>query len=394
MRVAVLKEIRPGETRVALVPSLVPELVRAGAEVVIEAGAGVRAGFPDPLYAEAGARIAGSSGEALDGARVLLRVQPLSGGGPEGEDEISPLPKGLLLISFLAPLEVPERARRLADAGITALSMELVPRTTRAQRMDALSSQGSVAGYRAVLLGALHLGRFLPMLTTAAGTVPPARVLVLGAGVAGLQAIATARRLGASIEAFDVRPAVREQVQSLGARFLEPEEAVAAEGSGGYAAALTSDQQARVDELLARAVPENDLVISTAQLPGRAAPRLIAPEAVERMRPGSVIVDLAAASGGNCALTRPDEEVHHHGVTILGPTNLPASLPVHASQLYARNVTALLLHMVKDRELRIDLADEIVGGCCVSHDGEVRHPAVRDRLGLPPLSPAPEASHG
>lgn len=387
MRVAVLRETAPGETRVAMVPGVVGELVKAGVEVVVESGAGVRAGHPDASYREAGAVVLPDAAATLAGAAAVLRVRPPSEGGDSGPDEVAALPRGIVVLGFLAPLEEPERARRLADAGVTALAMELVPRTTRAQRMDALSSQASAAGYRAVLLGALHLGRFLPMLTTAAGTIPPARVLVLGAGVAGLQAIATARRLGAVVEAFDVRPAVKEQVQSLGARFLEPDEAVAAEGTGGYAAALTEDQQARVEALMARAVPENDLVITTAQIPGRPAPRLIDAGMVSAMRPGSVIVDLAAASGGNCALSRPDEVVEVDGVTILGPTNLPATLPVDASRMYARNVASLLLHMVKEGEIRVDLTDEIVSGACVTHGGQVVHPMVRERLGLAPLLP-------
>lgn len=385
MRVAVLRETEPGETRVAMVPGILGDLTKAGFEVAVERGAGVRAGFPDDDYATAGATLADSTSAALAGAAALLRVHPPSAA------EAAELPAGLVVIGFLSPLDAPEGVARLAAAGVTALSMELVPRTTRAQRMDALSSQASVAGYRAVLLGALQLGRFLPMLTTAAGTIPPARVLVLGAGVAGLQAIATARRLGAVVEAFDVRPAVKEQVQSLGAKFLEPEEAVAAEGAGGYATTLSDDQQARVEALMARAVPENDIVITTAQIPGRPAPRLVDASMVSQMRPGSVIVDLAAASGGNCTLTEAGRTVEAHGVHILGPTNLPATLPVHASQMYARNVAALLLHMVKEGAVQVDLSDEIVQGACVAHGGEVRHPGIRDRLGLPPLDSPPPA---
>lgn len=381
MKVAILKESTPGETRVAMVPAVLGDLRKAGFEVVVQAGAGSMAGFPDSAYEAAGATVVADSAAVLSGADALLRVTP-----PGLEPDSPAIRPGTVVIGFLAPLDHPERVEALAAAGITALSMEMVPRTTRAQRMDALSSQASVAGYRAVLLGANHLGRFLPMLTTAAGTLPPARVLILGAGVAGLQAIATARRLGAVVEAFDVRPAVKEQVQSLGARFLEPAEAVAAEGSGGYASSLSDDQQARVEALMASAVPENDMVITTAQIPGRPAPRLVGAAMVEAMRPGSVIVDLAAASGGNCSLTRADEIVEHHGVTVLGPTNLAASLPVHASQMYARNVASLLLHMVKDGALRVNLEDEIVAGSCLTHGGEVVHPSMRERLGLPALA--------
>lgn len=389
MKVAILKEAAPGETRVAMVPAVLGDLMKAGFEVVVEAGAGFRAGFPDQAFQEAGATVLEDAAAVMEGARALLRVAP-----PPADDPGPPLPAGAVVIGFLAPLDHPERVQGLADAGVTALSMEMVPRTTRAQRMDALSSQASAAGYRAVLLGANHLGRFLPMLTTAAGTLPPARVLILGAGVAGLQAIATARRLGAVVEAFDVRPAVKEQVQSLGARFLEPAEAVAAEGTGGYASTLSEDQQARVEDLMASAVPQNDMVITTAQIPGRPAPRLVDASMVEAMRPGSVIVDLAAASGGNCALTRADEVVQHHGVTILGPTNLAASLPVHSSQMYARNVASLLLHMVKDGALAVDLEDEIVAGSCLTHGGQVVHPALRERLGLPPLATSAPAQEG
>lgn len=389
MKVAILRDTTPGETRVAMVPAVLGDLRKAGFEVAVQSGAGTSAGFPDQAFRDAGATVLEEAHAVLDGADALLRVTPPPADPPPGG-----LPDGLVVIGFLAPLDHPERVAELAAAGITALSMEMVPRTTRAQRMDALSSQASVAGYRAVLLGANHLGRFLPMLTTAAGTLPPARVLVLGAGVAGLQAIATARRLGAVVEAFDVRPAVKEQVQSLGARFLEPAEAVAAEGTGGYASALSQDQQARVEALMASAVPENDLVITTAQIPGRPAPRLVETSMVEAMRPGSVLVDLAAASGGNCALTRADEVVRHHGVTILGPTNLAASLPVHASQMYARNVASLLLHMVKDGALVVDLDDDIVAGSCLTHGGQVVHPALRERLGLPALAESSSLQDG
>ena len=355
----------------------------------MEAECGFRAGFPDQAFQEAGATVLEDAAAVMEGAHALLRVAP-----PPPGDTAPTIPRGTVVIGFLAPLDHPERVQALADAGVTALSMEMVPRTTRAQRMDALSSQASAAGYRAVLLGANHLGRFLPMLTTAAGTLPPARVLILGAGVAGLQAIATARRLGAVVEAFDVRPAVKEQVQSLGARFLEPAEAVAAEGAGGYASTLSEDQQARVEALMSSAVPQNDMVITTAQIPGRPAPRLVDASMVEAMRPGSVIVDLAAASGGNCALTRADEVVQHHGVSILGPTNLAASLPVHASQMYARNVASLLLHMVKDGALVVSPEDEIVAGSCLTHGGQVVHPALRERLGLPPLATSAPAQEG
>jgi len=381
VKVTVLKETRPGETRVALVPAEVKALAGKGVEVVVESGAGAAAYYTDDAYREAGATVAPHRAAALEGADAVAKVR-----GPTPE-EIPLFREGTLVIGFLAPLTDVDGTRAMAAAGLTALAMESVPRITRAQKMDALSSQASIAGYRAVLLGAARLPRYLPMLTTAAGTIRPSKVLVLGAGVAGLQAIATARRLGAVVEAFDVRPVVKEQVQSLGAKFLEPEETVAAEGTGGYAAALSEDQQARVEGLMARAVPEADLVITTAQIPGRPAPVLITPEVAERMRPGSVIVDLAAESGGNCPLTVADRETVHNGVTLLGPTNLPAGLPFHASQLYARNVRELLLHVVKEGALHLDFDDEITAGSCITHAGEVRSGPAR-------TSPPPEAAHG
>lgn len=385
MKVAVLKETAPGETRVALVPSMVPELTRAGLAVEVEQGAGGRAGVSDADYREAGASIAPDAASAVRGAEVVLTVRGL----PEGLDA-SVFAPGTAVLGFLAPLENVDGLSRLASLGATALAMETVPRTTRAQRMDALSSQASIAGYRAVLAGAERLPRFLPMMTTAAGTIRPSKVLVLGAGVAGLQAIATARRLGAVVEAFDVRPEVREQVQSLGARFLESEEEIAAVGTGGYATTLSTDQAARVTSLLEGAIPGADLVITTAQIPGRPAPRLVTDAMLASMRPGSVVVDLAASSGGNTEGVVPDGEAVAHGVLLLGPTNLPAGLAVHASQLYSRNVVALLLHLVAEGRLHLDLTDEISAGACVVHRGEIRHPGVRERLGLPAL-PSPPA---
>ncbi|MEX0836934.1 MAG: Re/Si-specific NAD(P)(+) transhydrogenase subunit alpha [Gemmatimonadota bacterium] len=375
MKVAVLKETRPGERRVALVPQGVQELTKAGFAVSIEAGAGEQAGASDDLYTEAGARVAGSAAEALEGATVVLRVNPPSASAP---DETAQIPKGAVLISFLSPLTRPDVVQRLVSAGITGISMEMVPRITRAQSMDALSSQATVAGYKAVLLAASHLPRFLPMFTTAAGTIRPGKVLVLGAGVAGLQAIATARRLGAVVEAFDVRPAVKEQVQSLGARFLEAEEEVAAEGEGGYAKELSEEQHQKELALIAGAVPDTDIVITTAQIPGRDAPVLLTEEMIRSMRPGSIIVDLAAESGGNCVATVAGETVTHHGVTIMGPVNLPAEIPVHASQMYSKNVVTLLRELLDDEGgLQVDFDNDVIGPATITHAGEIRNERVK-----------------
>ncbi|NIP57504.1 MAG: Re/Si-specific NAD(P)(+) transhydrogenase subunit alpha [Gemmatimonadetes bacterium] len=380
MRVAVLGETRPHERRVALVPDVVESLKREGVEVTVEAGAGVPASFLDDAFREAGARVVESAREAIEGAGAVLRVQPPAAGDGGAPDEIAALPRGIVHVSFLWPVTEPGRVRRLADAGVTAFAMELMPRITRAQKMDALSSQATVAGYKAVLLGANALGKFLPMLMTAAGTIRPARILVLGAGVAGLQAIATARRLGAVVEAFDVRPAVKEQVESLGATFLEAELDEAAEDEGGYAKELSEEQHERELELIASHIDEADVVVTTAQIPGREAPLLITEEMVRTMRPGSVVVDLASESGGNCALTRHGETLERHGVTIMGPANLPSELPFHASQMYARNVSAFLLLLVEEGELALDFDDEIVAGTCVTHEGEIRDEGARDAL--------------
>lgn len=396
MKVAVLAEVHPGECRVALVPAVVKDLLKAGAEVTVQAGAGLPASIPDSEFTAAGARIAPDVAGTLEGASVLVGVRPRPEGS--GSGEVGGLPRGMVLISFMDPLGNPQRAKTLADAGLSAFSMELIPRTTRAQRMDALSSQATVAGYKAVLMAADHLPKLVPMFMTAAGTIRPAKALILGAGVAGLQAIATARRLGAKVEAFDVRPAVKEQVQSLGATFLEAEEAVTAEGEGGYAKELSEDQHQKELDLIAAHIHDADIVISTAQIPGRPAPLLITEEMVKAMRPGSVIVDLAASSGGNCALSRSGETVKQYGVTILGPDNVPATVPVHASQMYARNVVTFLLEMVKDGQFLVDLENDVVGPACLCHGGEIRNDRVRSALGLPPLAPpalqeaAPETS--
>ena len=378
MKVAVLNEVRSGERRVALVPQGVKELVKAGLEVVVESSAGSGSGIDDHAYSEAGATIAPSAAAALEGAGIVVRATPPSMTEP---DEVAILRRGTILIAFLNPLGRPDLVRRLAEAGVTAISMEMVPRITRAQSMDALSSQATIAGYKAVLMAADHLPKLLPMLTTAAGTIRPGKALVLGAGVAGLQALATARRLGAVVEAFDVRPAVKEQVQSLGARFLEASEEVTAEGEGGYAKELSEDQHRKELELIAGAIPEADIVITTAQIPGREAPTLITEAMVRSMRPGSVIVDLASESGGNCELTRSGEHVTAHGVQILGPVNLPASIPVHASQMYSKNVVTLLRELLdKEGALALDFENDVIGPATVTHDGEVRNERVRAAL--------------
>jgi H+-translocating NAD(P) transhydrogenase subunit alpha len=358
VRVAVPNELGAGERRVALVPDSVGRLVAAGFAVAVERGAGDAAGFADADYAAAGAEVVPAD-RLLAGAKVVLRV----GRPPAGElAEIIP---GTVLVGFLSPLTDAAGVERLAEHGVIAFAMESIPRITRAQSMDALSSQSTVAGYKAVVAAADRLPRLFPLLMTAAGTVAPAKVLVVGAGVAGLQAIATARRLGAVVSGFDVRPAVREQVESLGAAFLDLG-VQAAETSGGYAAELTAEDQARQQAALEERIPDFDVVVTTALVPGRPAPRLIPATAVERMRPGSVIVDLAAEAGGNCELTEPGTEVDRGGVTIVGFTDFAARMPYHASQLYSRNVMALLLHLAPDGELALDFDDEITAGACVA----------------------------
>ena len=355
------KERAAGERRVALVPELAGRLVTSGFEVLVERGAGEAASFPDAAYEEAGARIVD---DVYGEADAVAKVQSPS------EDEVARLREGQVLVGFLQPLTDPEGIARLAARGVTAFAMESIPRITRAQPMDALSSQATVSGYKATLIAAERLPKFFPMLMTAAGTVAPAKVLVLGAGVAGLQAVATARRLGAVVTGFDVRPVVREQIESLGANWLDLG-VVGEETEGGYAQELSEEQQKRQQEELEARLPEFDVVITTALIPGRAAPRLIPASAVAAMRPGSVIVDLAAEAGGNCELTEPGEEVVREGVTIVGPMNLPSSMPLHASQLYARNVSALLQHLAPEGELKLDFEDEITAGACVTRREEV-----------------------
>jgi len=372
MRVAVLKETRSAENRVALIPLDVKNLVKRGLTVTVQTGAGETSGVSDLMYRDAGAEIAASAQETLEDAKLILVVNPPS------SNELAHLSEGSILVGFLDPLSDPDLVSRLIELKVTGISMELVPRITRAQSMDALSSQATVAGYKAVLLAANHLPKFLPMFTTAAGTIRPAKALILGAGVAGLQAIATARRLGAIVEAFDVRPAVKEQVESLGASFLESEEEVTAEGEGGYAKELTEDQHSKELELIGSALIDTDIVITTAQIPGRKAPVLITEDMVKTMKYGSVIVDLAAESGGNCELSEAGETVLAHGVQILGPSNLPTSIPVHSSQMYSKNIVTLISEFISDDgQLQLDFENDVVGPSTVTHGGEVQNERVQ-----------------
>ena len=375
MKVGVPAEVQPGEHRVALTPDTTRKLAAAKLEVVVQAGAGTAAGVTDEAYTEAGATVMPDERRLLQQAEIVLKVQPPT------LDEVPLLREGALVISFLQPAQNGELIKALAARRVTAFSLELLPRISRAQSMDALSSQASLAGYKAVLMAANRLGKFFPMLMTAAGTIAPARALVLGAGVAGLQAIATARRLGAVVEAYDVRPAVREEVQSLGARFLELQ-LETQEGSGGYAREQSEDFLKRQRALIGDRVAAADVVITTAAIPGRKAPLLVTMDMVRRMRPGSVIVDLAAESGGNCEATRPGEVIEVGGVFVDGTRNVPSTVAVHASQLFARNVENLLLYLVKDGAIMLDFEDDLVKGACVTHNGEIIHPQARQHLEL------------
>jgi len=389
MLVGVVKETYAGERRVALIPGVAASLTKAGLEVVLESGAGAEAGFPDAAYQDKGVRVAGGRSEVFGSADVILQVRGLGANPEAGQADLELMQADQVMIGFLEPLSEGESVRKLAERGVRAFSMELMPRITRAQSMDALSSMATVAGYKAVLLAAEALPRMFPMMMTAAGTVAPARVFIVGAGVAGLQAIASSRRLGAVVRAYDVRPAVKEQVESLGAKFVEMElEAGTSEDKSGYAKDLGEDFYRRQRELMGRVVADSDVVITTAAVPGKKAPVLVTKEMVEGMAPGSVIVDLAAERGGNCECTRPGETVEQNGVTILGPENLPATVPYHASQMYAKNISTFLLHLVKDGELVIDTEDEITAGTLVTQGGQVVHPGVREALGMTPIGSA------
>jgi NAD(P) transhydrogenase subunit alpha len=381
--VGVPKESYPGERRVALVPTVVANLVKAGFEVVIEAGAGAQAGYPDSQYSEKGARVISGRAEVFAAADIILQVLCYGSNDVTGQADLPLLHRGQVLIGFLRPLGSLEVLQQIAATGTIAFSVELVPRTTRAQSMDALSSMGTICGYKAVLIAAETLPRVFPMLTTAAGTITPARVFVIGAGVAGLQAIATARRLGAVASAYDMRPAAKEQVQSLGGRFVElPIEAKDAQDARGYGRAQDETFYARQRELLGRVVAESDVVITAAVIPGKKSPVLITKEMVQGMAPGSVIFDLAGERGGNCELTRTGETVVEYGVTIIGAINLASGVPYHASQMYARNVTAFLLHLVKDGKVRLDHDDEIIRETLVTANGEIVNERVREFFSL------------
>jgi NAD(P) transhydrogenase subunit alpha len=367
---------------VALVPSGVPPLVKAGLEVLVQAGAGEGAGYRDQEYTDKGAAIVPDRASVFAQADIVLQVRTLGANPEAGRADLELVRPGQVLIGFCEPLLEAGLAAELAEKDVILLSMELMPRITRAQSMDALSSMATIAGYKAVLLAANTLPRMFPMLMTAAGTISPARVFVVGAGVAGLQAIATARRLGAVVEAYDVRPAVREQVESLGGKFVELElETGEAEDAGGYAKELGEEFYTRQREMMLRVVAGSDVVITTAAIPGKKAPVLVTRPMVEGMRLGSVIVDLAAERGGNCELTRAGETVEHGGVTILGPVNIPSTIPYHASQMYSKNITTFLLHLVKEGKLELDTEDEITAGTLVTRDGEVVHPRVQEALG-------------
>jgi len=368
LKIGVPKETAANERRVALVPDTAGRLVKTGLEVVVEQGAGTAAAFPDDAYRAAGAGLVAAPADVFGRSDVVLKVQPPS------TAEVALCGEGTALVAVFQPAAERDVVAALAARKVTAFSLALLPRITRAQPMDVLSSQATVAGYKAVLLAATTTGRLFPMLVTAAGTLAPARVLVLGAGVAGLQAIATARRLGALVSAFDVRPAVKEQVESLGAKFLQLEIAEQAEAAGGYAKQLSEETHRRELAFIAQHVKDADVVITTAAIPGKRAPILITADAVRGMKPGSVIVDLAAETGGNCEVTEPGSEVRRDGVIVLGPLNLPSTLPLHASQMYARNVSSFLLYVVRDGRLNLDFSDEIIRETCVTHAGEVRKP--------------------
>jgi proton-translocating NAD(P)+ transhydrogenase subunit alpha len=387
MIVGVPRESFPGERRVALVPSVIPNLAKAGLDVLIEAGGGIEAGYPDSEYTGKGAKIASDRAEVFRAADVILQVLCYGSNDQTGAADLPLLRRGQVLIGFLRPLGALNTVQEIAATGATSFSVELVPRTTRAQSMDALSSMGTICGYKAVLVAAGTMPRIVPMLTTAAGTITPARFLIIGAGVAGLQAIATARRLGAVTSAYDLRPAAKEQVQSLGGRFVElPIEAKDAEDAGGYARAQDESFYKRQRELLGRVVAESDAVITAAVIPGKTSPVLVTREMVAGMAPGSVIVDLAAERGGNCELTRTGENIVEHGVTIIGRINLATTVPYHASQMYARNITAFLLYLVKDGKFRFDASDDIVANTLVTQAGEIVNPRVREFFSLPALA--------
>lgn len=384
MIVGVPKEIYPGERRVALTPAVVPMLAKAGLEVVIESGAGLKAGYPDAQYQEKGAKILSDRNSVFSQSDIVVQVLCHGANDKNGASDLQLMRKGQVLIGFMRPLASAETVQQVAQTGVSAYSVELMPRTTRAQSMDALSAMASIAGYKAVIVVADELPRIFPMMTTAAGTITPSRILVIGAGVAGLQAIATAKRLGSVVSAYDVRPAVKEQVQSLGGRFVElPLETKDAQDAGGYAKAQDEAFYAKQRELLGKVIAESDAVITTAAVPGKKAPILVTEAMVKGMAPGSVVLDLAAERGGNCELTKPGEKTVQYGVTIIGPINLAGGAPYHSSQVYARNLTAFLQNLVKDGKVRSPESDDIIRDTLLTQGGEVTNARVREMLGLP-----------
>jgi H+-translocating NAD(P) transhydrogenase subunit alpha len=384
--IGVPKESYPGERRVALVPAALPPLTKAGFEVQVQAGAGIEAGYPDSQYADKGAKVVSDRAAVFGAADIILQVLCYGSNDVIGKQDVPLYRRGQILAGFLRPFGVAEIVQEIAHAGITSFSVELMPRTTRAQSMDALSSMGTICGYKAVLMAANSHPRIFPMMTTAAGTVTPARVFVIGCGVAGLQAIATARRLGAVISAYDLRPAAKEQVQSLGGRFVElPIEAKDAQDARGYARAQDEDFYRRQRELLGKVVQESDVVITAAVIPGKKSPVLVTEEMVKGMAPGSVIFDLASERGGNCELTESGKTVVKDGVTIIGAINVASGVPYHASQMYARNISSFILHLIKDQKLNLNLEDEIVRETLLTRDGEIVQPRVREFFALPAL---------
>jgi NAD(P) transhydrogenase subunit alpha len=393
MIISVPKETYPGERRVALVPASVPPLVKSGSRVQVEGGAGTAAGFTDDAYREAGAEIVADRRQLLQAADVVLQVRGLGANPQAGAVDLESLREDVVVLAPCDPLGNPGAVKQLAERGITLFAMELIPRITRAQSMDVLSSMATIAGYKAVLLAADRLPKMFPLMMTAAGTLTPAKVFVVGAGVAGLQAIASARRLGAVVHAYDVRPAVKEQVESLGAKFVEvPLETTGAEAAGGYAKQLGEEFYQKQRELMARTVASSDVCITTAAIPGKPSPRIITADAVRGMAPGSIIIDLAAERGGNCELTKADETVVENGVTILGPTNLPSEVPTHASQMLAKNLTNFAKLITRGSEFHLNLQDEVVRATLAAYRGEVVSPPVRELLGMEPLKTPPEGS--
>ena len=393
MKIAVAKETYPGEQRVALIPASLAALKKLGGEVCVEAGAGTAAGFSDDAYRAAGAEIVTDRRQLFDAADVLVQVRTLGANSMAGRGDLDLVHDGLVIVGTADPLGNPHAAKELADRGVTLFAMELIPRITRAQSMDVLTSMATISGYKAVLLAADRLPKIFPMMMTAAGTLTPAKVFVIGAGVAGLQAIASARRLGAVVHGYDVRPAVKEQVESLGAKFVEmPLAAGDAEGAGGYAKQMDEEFYRKQRELMAQTVAASDVCITTAAIPGRKSPVLVTADAVRGMAPGSVIIDLAAERGGNCELTRPDETVVENGVTILGPTNLPSEVPTHASQMYAKNLTNFVGLIARDGKVHLNLEDQVVRETLAAHRGEVVNPRLRELLELPPLETPPPGS--